>query len=76
LGTALPRQIHRRLFQTREPSIIPTKNLLACSPDHDFRLHWSPTTAQHRYGQDIESRSLADEYHLCGALSERPQTLL
>jgi hypothetical protein len=76
LGTALPRQIHRRILQTRQPSIIPTKNIIACPPDHDFRLHRSPATAQHHYRQDVKSGSTSDEHHVCGPLSEGPRTLL
>ena len=70
LGTALPRQIHRRLLQTRQPSIITTKNIVPCSAKHDFGIHRSPANAQHNYWQNIKSRSNADKRYLCGTLSE------
>ena len=76
LGTAFPRQVHRRLFQTCQPSItvLSTKNLIACSPAHDFGIHRSPTTAQRHRWKDIESSSTSCKHYICGTLSNGQRT--
>lgn len=74
LGTALPRQIHRRILQARQPCIFSTKKLIARSPDHDFSIHWPPTTTQHDCWQDIKSRSTANKHHVGGEMRIGPMT--
>lgn len=76
LGTAFPRQVHRRLFQTCQPSItvLSTKNLIACSPAHDFGIHRSPTTAQRHRWKDIESSSTSCKHYICGTMSNDQRT--